>query len=166
MALGLEYSPTFAIEPPTSIRPGVAFSFPIVVAVPPVGNAGNDPEQQLGAIVLLRDETGGDSAAALAATGTAATSVCNRTGNSTSGYAAFRRLTINSPGKYRLRVMLCLSNAREVLVKGSVDSKVIHVHAGAAASQPPTSSQIAKLQALVPENIGISQADIAAWQQA
>ncbi|KAL4901424.1 hypothetical protein BDW74DRAFT_83432 [Aspergillus multicolor] len=163
MAPGSEYSATFAIDPPASVRPGTAFLFPIVVAVRPVGNAGNDPIQQLGATVMLRDESGNNAAGGL--TGSTSTSIRSRTGNSISGYAAFSRLAIASPGKYRLRVMVMLNNASGVAVKGSVDSKIIHVHAGAAASQPLNSTQIAKFQALIPEDIGISQSDIAAWQQ-
>ncbi|KAL5001333.1 hypothetical protein BDV10DRAFT_160470 [Aspergillus recurvatus] len=163
MVPGLNYSLAFTIEPPTSARPGVPFSIPVIVAVRSVGSASSDPLQQLGARAVLRDESGTSSSVDL--TGNTSTSVRSRTGNSTSGYAAFNRLIIKSPGKYKLRVMLVLNTASGVSVQGFIDSGIIHVNLGAAASQPPTRAQILRLQALVPENIGISQADIAAWQQ-
>ncbi|KAL6235346.1 hypothetical protein BDW75DRAFT_144078 [Aspergillus navahoensis] len=163
MVPGSNYSLTFMIEPPTSVRPGVPFSIPVIVAVRPLGNASSDPLQQLGARAVLWDESGTSSSVDL--TGNTSTSVRSRTGNSTSGYAAFNRLTIKSPGRYKLRVVLVLHTASGVSVQGSVDSGTIHVNSGAAASQPPTPAQISRLQALIPENIGISQADIAAWQQ-
>ncbi|KAL4987851.1 hypothetical protein BDW68DRAFT_177463 [Aspergillus falconensis] len=163
MAPGSSYSLAFTIEPPTSARPGVPFSIPVIVAVQPVGNTSSDPLQQLGARAVLRDENGASSSIEL--TGSTSTSVRSRTGNSTSGYAAFNRLTIKSPGRYKLRVMLVLNTASGVSVQGSIDSGTINVNLGAAASQPPTPAQILRLQALIPENIGISWADIAVWQQ-
>ncbi|KAL4736944.1 hypothetical protein BDV11DRAFT_164242 [Aspergillus similis] len=163
MAPGSNHSLTFVIEPPTSAIPGAPFSIPVVVAVRSVANASSDPLQQLGARVVLWDESGTSSPVDL--TGSTSTSVRSRTGNSTSGYAVFNLLTVERPGRYKLRVMLVLNTAGGVSVQGSIDSGPIHVHSGAAASQPPTPAQISKLQALIPENIGISQADIAAWQQ-
>ncbi|KAL4759993.1 uncharacterized protein BDW70DRAFT_138534 [Aspergillus foveolatus] len=163
MAPGSNYSLSFTIEPPTSAAPGVPFSIPVIVAVRSVGNTNSDPLQQLGARAVLWDESGTSSTVDLI--GNTSTSVRSRTGNSTSGYAVFNRLTVKSSGRYKLRVMLVLNTASGVSVQGSIDSGIIHVHSGAAASQPPSPAQISRLQALVPENIGISQADIAAWQQ-
>lgn len=136
MAPGSNYSLSFTIEPPTSAVPGVPFSIPVIVAVRSVGNANSDPLQQLGARAVLWDESGTSSTVDL--TGNTSTSVRSRTGNSTSGYAVFNRLTVKSPGRYKLRVMLVLNTASGVSVQGSIDSGIIHVHSGAAASQPPS----------------------------
>ncbi|KAL4785431.1 hypothetical protein BJX76DRAFT_324634 [Aspergillus varians] len=156
------YSLTFAIEPPTSVRPGVPFSLPAIVAVRAIDTANSDPLQQLGAGVYLRDETGTSSAVGL--TGITSSSVRSRGGNTASGYALFRSLTIANPGRYRLRMMLVANTPSGVPVRGFIDSGVIHVHSGAAASLRPTPTQISRMQTLIAENIGISQADIAAWQ--
>ncbi|KAL4920070.1 hypothetical protein BDW62DRAFT_199160 [Aspergillus aurantiobrunneus] len=159
-----EYGLAFTIEPPASIRPGVAFSLPVVVAVRPVGTAGSEPLQQLVAGASLRNETGASPVVGL--TGNLSSSVRSRVGNTTSGYARFGPLTIANPGRYKLRVMLAANTFSGVTVRGVVESGVIHVHPGAAASQRPTATQISRLQALIPENLDISQADITAWQQA
>ncbi|KAL2820896.1 hypothetical protein BDW59DRAFT_164449 [Aspergillus cavernicola] len=159
-----EYGLTFEIEPPASVRPGVAFTFPVIVAVRPVGAASNDPLQQLGASVLLRDETGTRSLLGL--TGSTTSSVRSRNGNTTSGYARFGPLTLTNPGRYRLRVMLALNTSGGMTTRAFIDTTIIHVHAGAAASQNPTPAQVSRLQSLIPENIDISQADITAWQHA
>ncbi|KAL4936712.1 hypothetical protein BDV06DRAFT_88421 [Aspergillus oleicola] len=159
-----EYALSFEISPPTSVCPGVAFSLPVIVAVRLIGAAGGDPLQQLGATASIRDETGASSAVRL--TGTTSTSVRSRTGNGTTGYARFDRLTIANPGKYKLRITLMLNAPSGVTVKEFTESAIIHVHPGAAVSQRESPAQIAKLQSLIAENIGISQADIAAWQQA
>ncbi|KAL3471922.1 hypothetical protein BJX99DRAFT_13516 [Aspergillus californicus] len=159
-----EYGLAFEIGPPTSVRPGVAFTLPVIVAVRPVGAASNDSIQQLAASISLRDETGTTSLPGL--TGSTTSSVRSRNGNTTSGYARFGRLNITSPGRYRLRVMLVLSTSSGVTSRAIADTAVIHAHAGAAASQRPNPSQISRLQNLIPENIDISQADIEAWQQA
>ncbi|KAL4933288.1 uncharacterized protein BDV17DRAFT_286962 [Aspergillus undulatus] len=158
-----EYSISFALQPPTSVGPGVAFTLPVIVTVRPVGAANSDL-QQLGASASLRDETGASSTVRLA--GTTSSSVRSRAGNGPSGYARFDRLTIASPGKYKLRITLVANTFGGVKVKEFVESAVIQVHSGAAASQRPTPTQIAKLQSLIPENIDISQADITAWQRA
>ncbi|KAL4803423.1 hypothetical protein BDV18DRAFT_144725 [Aspergillus unguis] len=158
-----KYSLTFAIAPPSAVRPGAVFTLPVIVAVRPVSAANSDPLQQLGITTLLRDETGASAAVGLS--GLAPATVRSRAGNTASGYANVGRLRIASPGKYRLRVVLIVNAASGVTTEGYVDSGIIHVHAGAAASQRPTSSQVLKLQTLIPENIDISQADIAAWQQ-
>ncbi|KAL5333237.1 hypothetical protein BJX70DRAFT_392339 [Aspergillus crustosus] len=159
-----EYSLTFIIEPPTSVRPGVAFTLPVVVTVRPLGSASNDPQQQLGATVSLRDETGTTSSPGL--TGDITSSVRSQLGNTTSGYVRFGPLTIANPGKYKLRVILASNTFSGVMTKASIESAVIQVNAGAAASQRPTPVQVARLQSLVSENIHISRAQIAAWQQA
>ncbi|KAL4955215.1 hypothetical protein BDW69DRAFT_124251 [Aspergillus filifer] len=159
-----EYALTFAINPPASVRPGIAFSLPIVVAVRPTGTASNDSIQQLGASASIRDETGASTTVRLS--GNTATSVRSRAGNGTTGYARFDRLIIASQGKYRLRITLMLNTPNGVTVKESVESPLIQVHSGAPATQRPTPAQTAKLQSLIPENINISQADVVAWQQA
>ncbi|KAL2863402.1 uncharacterized protein BJX67DRAFT_384720 [Aspergillus lucknowensis] len=158
------YGLTFEIEPPASVRPEVAFTLPVVVAVRPVGAPNNDPAQQLVAAASLRDETGARSAVRLS--GSITSSVRSRAGNTTSGYACFRSLAIATPGRYRLRVMLAVATYNGTMTTGFVDSSVIQVHADAPRSQHPTAVQISQLQRLVPENIDISSADIAAWQQA
>ncbi|KAJ0426922.1 hypothetical protein BJY00DRAFT_306913 [Aspergillus carlsbadensis] len=157
------YSLTFEIEPPTSVRPGVAFALPVVVAVRPVGAASNNPAQQLLAGVSLLDEAGVRSPTRL--TGNLTDSVRSQAGNTTSGYACFRPLRIPSPGRYRLRIMMAVDSYSGTITSEFIDSRVIQVHAEAAVSQHPTAAQISRLQRLVSENIGISSGDIAAWQQ-
>ncbi|KAL4864404.1 hypothetical protein BDV12DRAFT_176293 [Aspergillus spectabilis] len=159
-----DYGLTFVIEPSASVRPGVAFTLPIIVAVRPIGSASNDPFQQLGANVSLRDETGATSCPGL--TGSVTSSVRSQLGNTTSGYALFGPLTIANPGKYRIRVMLAAHTYSGSTTTASITSAVIHVHAEAPVSQRPTPVQVAKLQSLISENIHISQVQIAAWQQA
>ncbi|KAL2809409.1 hypothetical protein BJX63DRAFT_357992 [Aspergillus granulosus] len=156
------YGLTFEIDPPSSVRPGVPFTLPVVVAVRPVGAGSNDPAQQLVARVSLQDETGARTSTRL--TGTLTSSVRSRAGNTASGYACFRPLIIGSPGKYRLRIMLAVATYSGTTTMESVDSRVIQVHAEAAASQCPTAAQVSRLQRLVPENIDISSGDIVAWQ--
>ncbi|KAL2856417.1 hypothetical protein BJY01DRAFT_203349 [Aspergillus pseudoustus] len=154
------YALTFEIDPPSSVRPGVAFTLPIVVAVRPVGAASNNP---LVASISLQDGTGARSSTRL--TGTLTSSVRSQTGNASSGYASFRPLRIASPGRYRLRVMLAVDTYSGTTTMEFVDSRVIEVHADAPASQGPTAVQISRLQRLVPENIDISAGDITRWQQ-
>lgn len=136
MSSSREYSLTFAIAPPASVRPGVPFSLPVVVAVRPIGAASSDPLQQLGAGASLRDESGTSPSGGL--TGTVSTSVRSRAGNTTNGYARLGPLRITTPGKYKLRVTLVNNTSSGVTVRGFIESSVIHVHAGAAASQQPS----------------------------
>ncbi|KAL2856184.1 hypothetical protein BJX68DRAFT_230098 [Aspergillus pseudodeflectus] len=157
------YNLTFEIEPPASVRPGVAFTLPVVVAVRPIGLASNNPTQQLVAGASLLDETGARSPTRL--TGNLTDSVRSQAGNTSNGYACFRPLRIPSPGRYRLRIMVAVDSYNGTVTSEFVDSRVIQVHAEAAVSQHPTAVQISRLQRLVPENIGISAGDIAAWQQ-
>lgn len=137
-----EYTLTYVIEPPTAVRPGVAFTIPVIVTVRPVGATGSDPLQQLGVSASLRDESGANPAAGLS--GSTPSSVRSRMGNTTSGYANVGRLKITNPGKYRLRVTLVANAASGVTKKGVVDSGVIHVNPGAAASQRPSMSYLLK----------------------
>ncbi|KKK14426.1 hypothetical protein ARAM_007776, partial [Aspergillus rambellii] len=130
-----EYGITFEITPPVAVRPGVPFTLPVVVAVRPVGSTRNSSVQQLVANVSLRDETGTRPLTGL--TGTVTSSVRSRSGNTTSGYARFGPLTIGAPGKYKLRVMLGAASYNGVTTREFLESAVIHVHAGAAASQNP-----------------------------
>ncbi|RHZ45349.1 uncharacterized protein CDV56_103369 [Aspergillus thermomutatus] len=159
-----EFGITFEIEPPTAVRPGTPFTLPVVVAVRPAGNPGNQAVQHMVAHASLRSETGAVAATGL--TGTLTSSVRSRNGNTTSGFAKFSPLSIARPGRYRIRVILGAASHSGVTTKEYVDSGVIHVHAGAEAVQHPTPLQISKLQSLTAENIDITPADIAAWQRA
>ncbi|KAH8427339.1 uncharacterized protein LDX57_005052 [Aspergillus melleus] len=159
-----EYGMTFEIAPPGASRPGTPFTLPVIVAVRPVGSTRASPTQQLVVNISLRNEAG--TAAVPGLIGTLTSSVRSRNGNTNNGYGQFRPLTITQPGRYRLRVMLGAATASGVTTREYVDSGVIHVHGGASLSQRPTPSQVSKLQSLVPENIDISAADIAAWQRA
>ncbi|KAA8644061.1 uncharacterized protein ATNIH1004_008258 [Aspergillus tanneri] len=159
-----EYGMAFEIPPPSAVRPGTPFTLPVIVAVRPVGNVRGSPTQQLVVNVSLRNEAGTDPVPGLS--GTLTSSVRSRNGNTSNGYGRFSPLTIAQPGSYRLRVMLGAASASGVTTREYVDSGVIYVHGGAAPSQRPAPSQISKLQSLIPENIDISAADIAAWQRA
>ncbi|KAE8354901.1 hypothetical protein BDV28DRAFT_65897 [Aspergillus coremiiformis] len=159
-----EYGIQFECPPPAAARPGAPFTLPVIVAVRPVGVPRGSASQQLVVNVSLRNESGSAPAAGL--TGTLTSSVRSRHGNTTSGFSTFSRLTIAQPGRYRLRARLGIASASGVTTRDHVDSDVIEVRADAPAVQRPTSSQVAQLQSLVPENIDISPEDIAAWQQA
>ncbi|KAE8153752.1 hypothetical protein BDV25DRAFT_136505 [Aspergillus avenaceus] len=159
-----EFGITFECAPPPAVRPGVPFTLPVVVAVRPVGAPRNNTIQQLVVNAMLRSESRTSVCTGL--TGTLTSSVRSRQGNTMSGYGIFRPLTISQPGRYRIRVMLCAASSSGVMTRDYIDSEVIEVHADAPASQRPTPSQTTRLQALVPENIGISATDIAAWQRA
>ena len=130
-----EYGLTFEIPPPSAVRPGTPFTLPVVVAVRPTANPS---AQQLVANVSLRTESGAN-APGIGVTLTS--SVRSRNGNMTSGYANFSRLTITQPGRYRIRVMLGAASQCGVTTKEFVESEVIHVHGGAAASQRPSMFQ-------------------------
>ncbi|GFF58235.1 hypothetical protein IFM46972_11039 [Aspergillus udagawae] len=157
-----EFSITFEIEPPAAVRPGTPFTLPVVVAVRPVGKV-NPAVQHMVAYASLRSETG--AATATRPLGTLTSSVRNRNGNTTSGFAKFSPMSVVQPGRYRIRVILGAASHSGVTTKEYVDSGVIHVHAGAEAVQRPTPLQLSKLQAMTTENIDITPADIAAWQR-
>ncbi|KAB8230981.1 uncharacterized protein BDW43DRAFT_313551 [Aspergillus alliaceus] len=159
-----EYGITLECQPPAAARPAVPFTLPVIVAVRAVGTSRGDPVQQLGVSVSLRNEAGNAPCAGL--TGTLTATVCSRRGNTMSGFGSFRGLTISQPGRYRLRVMLAAALEGGVATRAYVDSDVIVVHSGAPRAQRPSPTQVATFQRLVQENIGISAADIAAWQQA
>ena len=176
-----EYGMTFEITPPTAVRPGTPFTLPVIVAIQS-GNPGNGTEQ-LAANVSLKSESG---ATVSGLAGPLTSSVRSRNGNTTSGYARFSSLTISQPGKYKLRVMLGAASQNGVMTKEFIDSGVITVDGGAPASQRPSmlynsgirfkmawvtkgilaAAQVSKLRSLTAENIEITDAEIAAWQQA
>lgn len=135
-SIGREYTLTFEIRPPTSVRPGVPFTLPVIVAARPIGAVDNEPGQQLVANISLHDETGTTPLAGL--TGSLSSVLCNRTWTSTSGYASFRRLTITNTGRYRLRVKLAAHAYSGATVIKIINSAVIDVNAAAAASQRPS----------------------------
>ncbi|PYH49168.1 uncharacterized protein BP01DRAFT_72536 [Aspergillus saccharolyticus JOP 1030-1] len=157
-----EYGINFEITPPTTVSPEIFISLPVVVAVRPVG-APRVPTQQLVAHISLRNEAG--TAPSPGLTGVVTSSVRSSSGNTTSGYARFGPLKFTQAGRYRLRVMLGAASSDGVSTREYVDSGIITVQAGAAPPRP-TPAQIAKLQTLIPENIDITVADIAAWQAA
>ncbi|PWY89443.1 hypothetical protein BO94DRAFT_555808 [Aspergillus sclerotioniger CBS 115572] len=156
-----EFGMNFEVAPPTAVPLGVPVTLPVVVGVRPVGTPRG--VQQLVAHASLRNEAGTAPASGL--TGVLTSSVRSRNGNTTSGYARFGPLKFTQPGLYRLRIMLGAASFNGVTTKEYVDSGIIQVQAGAGAARP-TPSQIAKLQSLIPENIDITAADIAAWQSA
>ncbi|KAJ5467814.1 hypothetical protein N7475_005566 [Penicillium sp. IBT 31633x] len=158
---GREYTLSFNVTPPAAALPGVYFTIPVIIAVNPIGTP-TPTVQHLVVSASLRDEAGTGAAAGLSGSLTA--SVRSRAGNSMSGYAKLSPLTISQPGKFRLRVMLSAASINGVMTKEYVDSTIIHVHAGAVA-QRPNPTQIARLESLTGENLDISHADIAAWQQ-
>lgn len=127
-----EYGLIFEIPPPSAVRPGTPFTLPVIVAVRP---SGNPSAQQLVANVSLRTESG-TSAPGIG--GTLTSSVRSRNGNMNSGYAKFSPLTISQPGRYKIRVMLGAASQCGVMTKEFVESGVIHVHGGAAATQKPS----------------------------
>ena len=127
-----EYGLIFEIPPPSAVRPGTPFTLPVVVAVRPTANPS---AQQLVANVSLRTESGAN---APGIGGTLTSSVRSRNGNMTSGYAKFSPLTITQPGRYKIRVMLGAASQCGVTTKEFVESEVIHVHGGAAATQRPS----------------------------
>ncbi|RAL13821.1 uncharacterized protein BO97DRAFT_449185 [Aspergillus homomorphus CBS 101889] len=157
-----EYGITFEIAPPTTVAPGVSMSLPVIVAVRPVGMP-RAPTQQLVAHISLRNEAG--TAPVPGLTGIVTSSVRSSSGNTTSGYARFGPLKFTQAGRYRVRVMLGAASSHGVSTREYVDSGIITVQAGAAPPRP-TPSQVAKLHSLIPENIDITAADIAAWQGA
>lgn len=135
-----EYGVSFEIAPPAAVRPGTPFTLPVIVAVRPVGNARVSPTQQLVVNISLRNEAG--TAAVPGLIGTLTSSVRSRNGNTNNGYGRFSPLTITQPGQYRLRVMLGAATAGGITTREYVDSGVINVHTGAAASQRPGKSAI------------------------
>lgn len=129
-----EFSLTFETTPPTSARPALPFTIPVVVAVRPIGTPKN--AQHLVVNASLRDEAG--TGPAIGLSGSLTASVTSRTGTATSGYAKFPTLSIAVPGKYRVRVMLSAASVNGVVTKEFVDSGVIHVHAAAPSAQRPS----------------------------
>lgn len=130
---GGEFSLSFAITPPTTARPGVPFTIPVIIGVNPIGT----PAQNVQHLVVnasLRDEAGTGAATGLSGDLTA--SVRSRSDNAMSGYAQLGKLSILRPGKFRLRVMLSVASYSGVVTKQYVDSTVIDVNAGAAAQRP------------------------------
>ncbi|PWY71707.1 hypothetical protein BO70DRAFT_298200 [Aspergillus heteromorphus CBS 117.55] len=156
-----EYGMSFEVAPAASVPLGAPVTLPVVVGVRPV--VASRGAVQLVAHASLRNEAG--SAPASGLTGVLTSSVRSRNGNTTSGYARFGPLKFTQPGRYRLRIMLGATSSNGVTTKEFVDSGVIQVLAGAGAARP-TPSQVARLQSLIPENIDITAADIAAWQSA
>ncbi|OJJ47269.1 hypothetical protein ASPZODRAFT_159185 [Penicilliopsis zonata CBS 506.65] len=158
-----EFGLSFEISPPAAVRPRTPFTLPLIVAVRPVGNPSGGSIQQLVVNASLRNESGSASAPGLS--GGLTSSVRSRQGNTISGFARFNSLTIQQPGRYRIRVMLGAASANGVVTKTYVDSGVINVHA-AAGTQRPTAVEVGRLQRLVPENLDITTADITRWQNA
>lgn len=135
MANTREFRLAFEIAPPSTVRPGVPFTIPVVIAVNPIGTPARNV-QHLVVSASLRDEASTGAAAGLSGNLTA--NVRSRTDSTMSGFARFSPLTISQPGKYRLRMMLSAASYNGVVTKEFVDSDVIHVHAGAAANQRPS----------------------------
>lgn len=132
-----EYGVTCVVGPPGSVRPGVPFTLPVVVAIRSMGSSGSSSVQQLVASVSLRTEAG---ASASGLGGTLTSSVRSQNGNTTPGYAKFSPLAISRPGRYRLRVMLSAASQSGVTTKEYVDTNVIEVDGGAPAAQKPSTS--------------------------
>ncbi|KAJ5089658.1 hypothetical protein N7532_008342 [Penicillium argentinense] len=158
-----EFNLTFEIAPPATVRPSLPFTIPVVIAVRPIGTPARNV-QHLVVSASLRNEN--STAPAVGLSGNLTASVRSRTDNAMSGYAKFSPLTISTPGKYRVRVMLSAASYNGVVTKEYVDSGVINVQAAAPASQRPTPLQAVTLQRLTAENLDISAADIAKWQAA
>ncbi|EPS33435.1 hypothetical protein PDE_08397 [Penicillium oxalicum 114-2] len=161
-----EFTLTFEIAPPTTVRPGHPFTFPVIISVRPLSNLPQSSQTttHLVASANLRNESGTSAAAGLSGNLTAM--VRSRIEPSMSGYAKFTGLTISQPGTYRLRIMLSASTVKGVMIKEVLDSGIIHVHAAAPLTQRPNPATVAKLQQLIAENLDISAADIAKWQSA
>ncbi|KAF7718006.1 Uncharacterized protein PECH_004709 [Penicillium ucsense] len=158
-----EFHLTFEIPPPTTVRPGLPFTIPVVVSVRAIGTPSNT-DCHLVASASLRNDAGTSTAAGLGGNLTAM--VRSRDEPSMNGYAKFTGLMISQPGKYRLRIMLSTSSVNGVVTKEFVDSGVVHVQAAAPAAQRTSPATIATLQQLTVENLDISAADIARWQSA
>lgn len=137
MASTSEFSLSFETVPPTAVRPGAPFTIPVIISVRPTGTPARNV-QHLVVNASLRNEAG--TGAAVGLSGNLTASVRSRTDTAMSGYAKFSPLTITRPGKYRLRVMLSAASYNGVVTKECVDSRVIHVHAAAPASQRPSES--------------------------
>ncbi|KAJ5716921.1 hypothetical protein N7488_002567 [Penicillium malachiteum] len=155
-----EFSLSFEVAPPTSVRPGQAFTLPVVVSIRPIGTPSRNV-QALAVHASLRDETGSGAAPGLG--GSLTSSVRD---GALGGYAKFGPLTISRPGKYRLRVMLGAASYNGVVTKEFVDSGLIIVGPTAPAAQRPTATQVATLQRLTAQKLDITSADIAKWQTA
>lgn len=130
-----EYGITCVVGPPTSVRPGVPFTLPVVVAVRSMGSTAGSSVQQLVAGLSLKAESG---ASATGLGGTLTSSVRSQNGNTTPGYAKFSPLTISCPGRYRIRVMLSAASQGGVMTKEYIDTNVIEVDSGAPATQKPS----------------------------
>lgn len=116
-----EFSLSFEVAPPASVRPSQPFTLPVTVSVRPIGI----PSQSVHALVLnasLRNEAGTGAATGL--TGSLTTSVCD---SAMSGSAKFTSLAISTPGRYRLRVMLATASPNGIVTKAFVDSGIITV---------------------------------------
>lgn len=132
-----EYAITCVVGPPSSVRPGVPFTLPVVVSVRSMGGSASYSVQQLVASASLRTESG-SSASGLG--GTLTSSVRSQSGNMTPGYAKFSPLAISRPGRYRLRVMLSAASQSGVTTKEYIDTTVIEVDGGAPATQKLSTS--------------------------
>ena len=129
-----DFSLSFEIAPPSSVRPGQPFTIPVIVSVRPIGTPSRSV-QALAVNASLRDEAGATQVTGLS--GSQTTSVIG-------GYAKFSNLSISRPGKYRLRVMLGAHSIGGVVTGGYVDSGVITVASAAPAAQRPSGSPISK----------------------
>ncbi|PLN80975.1 hypothetical protein BDW42DRAFT_169709 [Aspergillus taichungensis] len=159
-----EYGMRFEIAPPTATCPGTAFTLPIIVSVRTVGAPQDYTVQQLAMNVSLRTEFG-DSVASNYLSGALTSSVRNRDGNATNGFARFGPLAITQPGRYRLRIALAAASVADITIRDYIDSDVVDVYSGALAHRP-TPTQIARLQNLVSENVDITRAEMEAWEDA
>ncbi|KAJ5267530.1 hypothetical protein N7478_010338 [Penicillium angulare] len=128
-----EFSLSFEIAPPSSVRPGQAFTIPVVVSVRQIGTPSGNV-LALPVHASLRDEAGTGPATGLSGN---LTTSCR---DAKSGYVKFSPLTISKAGKYRLRVMLGAASYNGVVTKEYVDSSVITVAANAPAAQRPSGS--------------------------
>jgi hypothetical protein len=123
----------FQISPPPAVRPGAKISIPIIVSIRPNAPRPLTPIEQLVVFASLRNESGDRPAQGLA--GNMSDGLHSLEHSATRGYSKFDGLSIQEPGRYRIRIYLGVATDNEIMTKQYIDSDVVHVHPQAGAVQ-------------------------------
>lgn len=139
-----DFTLQFRIPPPPAVRPGATFTLPVIIATHPATGRHPpfpDPGQQLMLYASLRDESGRDPAIAGGLTGELSDSLHSLEDDAIRGYSKFDNLSIQRPGRFRIRVYLGIAGAGSqagLVKKAYVDSQVIQVDPSAETVQKPS----------------------------
>lgn len=125
---GNEYTITFEVPPPTSLRPGMETTIPVIVRAQVMSGVA---QGQLVLFASLRDASGQRVTPGL--TGNTSDGIHSQNNDASCGYAKFEGWSIPNPGVYRFRVYLCAAMEDEIVAKQFLDSDIIRVDADASA---------------------------------